>query len=49
MRRILHDDNGASAVEYGLIAALISVVIITVLITVGSNLSGIFNTIATNL
>ena len=49
MRRILHDDSGATAIEYGIIAALIAVVIITVLITVGSNLSGIFNTIATNL
>ena len=46
---LLRDDNGATAIEYGLIAALISVVIITAVTLVGSNLSGVFNSIATAL
>jgi pilus assembly protein Flp/PilA len=47
--KLLRDDNGATAIEYGLIAALISVVIITAVTLVGSNLSGVFNSIATAL
>jgi pilus assembly protein Flp/PilA len=49
MGKLLRDDNGATAIEYGLIAALISVVIITAVTLVGSNLSGVFNSIATAL
>lgn len=48
-RKVLRDDSGATAIEYGLIAALIAVVIIGALTTVGSNLSGIFNTVAGKL
>jgi pilus assembly protein Flp/PilA len=33
------DENGATAIEYGLIAALIAVVIITALTTIGTNLN----------
>jgi pilus assembly protein Flp/PilA len=47
--KLLRDDNGATAIEYGLIAALISVVIITAVTLVGSNLSGVFNSISTAL
>ena len=47
--KLLRDENGATAIEYGLIAALISVVIITAVTLVGSNLSGVFNSIATAL
>jgi len=47
--KLLRDDNGATAIEYGLIAALISVVIITAVTLVGSNLSGVFNAVATAL
>ena len=43
------DESGATAIEYGLIAGLISVVIITAVTTVGTNLSAKFNTIATAL
>ena len=43
----LHDEDGATAIEYGLIAALISVVIITAVTTVGSNLTTTFTAIAT--
>jgi pilus assembly protein Flp/PilA len=42
-------ESGATAIEYGLIAALISIVIITVLSTVGTRLSKKFNQIATQL
>ncbi len=46
---LLRDESGATAIEYGLIAALISVVIIAAVTAVGSNLSGTFNTIASKL
>jgi pilus assembly protein Flp/PilA len=47
--RFAKDDSGATAIEYGLIAALISVVIIGVLTTVGTNLSAKFQAVATAL
>jgi pilus assembly protein Flp/PilA len=40
-------DRGATAVEYGLIVALIAVVIIVAVVLLGRNLSGIFNKAAT--
>jgi pilus assembly protein Flp/PilA len=49
IRKLVRDENGATAIEYGLIAALIAVVIITVLKTVGTDLSSVFNNVATNL
>ena len=45
--RFAKDESGATAIEYGLIAALIAVVIITAVTAVGNNLSGTFNNIAT--
>jgi len=47
--RFLKNESGATAIEYGLIAALISVVIIGVITTVGSNLQGVFTTIGGGL
>jgi pilus assembly protein Flp/PilA len=47
--RFVKNESGATAIEYGLIAALISVVIIGVLTTLGTNLEGKFNEIATQL
>ncbi len=47
--RFMGDESGATAIEYGLIAALIAVVIVTALTTVGTNLKNVFNTVATNL
>ena len=47
--RFLRDDSGATAIEYGLIAAGIAVVIITAVQLVGTNLSLLFNDIATKL
>ena len=49
MTKLLSDRDGATAIEYGLIAALISVVIIAAVTLVGSKLSGVFNSIATAL
>ena len=42
----LRDESGATAIEYGLIAALISVVIITAVKLVGTNLTATFNAVA---
>ena len=43
----LHDESGATAVEYGLIAALVSVAGITALTLMGGSLTNIFNTVGT--
>jgi pilus assembly protein Flp/PilA len=45
----MHDDRGATAIEYGLIAALISVAIITAVTAVGTSLTATFNTVAGDL
>jgi len=47
--RFASDESGATAIEYGLIAAGISVAIITVLTTIGTNLNTKFQSIATAL
>jgi pilus assembly protein Flp/PilA len=47
--RFINDQSGVTAIEYGLIAALIAVVIITAVTAVGSDLSTTFNSIATAL
>ncbi len=44
--RLTRSEGGATAIEYGLIAALIAVAAVTVMGTVGTNLSSTFNTIA---
>ena len=43
------DDRGATAIEYGLIAALIAVIIIAAVSTVGKNLSTTFSSVAGSL
>jgi len=43
--RFVRDESGATAIEYGLIAALIAVVVITALTAVGTQLSATFNSI----
>ncbi|MDZ4101993.1 MAG: Flp family type IVb pilin [Hydrogenophaga sp.] len=45
-RRFLRDEEGVTAIEYGLIAALIAVVIIGAVTLVGENLEGVFNEVA---
>ena len=49
LTRFLQDESGATAIEYGLIAALISVVIITVLQLLGTRLNTKFGAIADQL
>jgi pilus assembly protein Flp/PilA len=45
----LKDESGATAIEYGLIAALIAVVIITGVTAVGTSLSTTFTTVSGKL
>ncbi len=47
--RFAKDESGATAIEYGLIAALISVAIIAILRLTGSTLVGVWTTIQTAL
>ena len=47
--RFFRDESGATAIEYGLIAAGISVAIITVVTTVGTSLTGTFTKVANKL
>lgn len=47
--RFVRDESGATAIEYGLIAALIAVVIITGVTAVGTKLSTTFQTLSTSL
>jgi pilus assembly protein Flp/PilA len=47
--RFVRDKTGATAIEYGLIAALIAVVIITALQNVGTHLTTKFTSVATAL
>ncbi|MBU1377712.1 MAG: Flp family type IVb pilin [Alphaproteobacteria bacterium] len=49
MTRFLKDESGATAIEYGLIAALISVVIVGAVGLVGESLDKTFTTIQTEL
>lgn len=46
LTKIAKDDGGATAIEYGLIAALIAVIIIGAVSIVGTDLSNMFNTIS---
>ena len=47
--RFVRDESGATAIEYGLIAALIAVVIISAVQIVGTKLATTFTTVSTNL
>ena len=47
--RFFHDESGATAIEYGLIAAGIAVVIIVAVQTIGTNLNTTFTTVGNNL
>jgi len=47
--RFVRDESGATAIEYGLIAALIAVVIITAITAVGTKLSATFVKVSGNL
>jgi len=47
--RFVRDESGATAIEYGLIAALIAVVIITAVTAVGTGLSTTFTSVSNKL
>jgi len=49
LAKLVRDEDGATAIEYGLIAALIAVAAIAAFQLVGTNLSSIFNSVATDL
>ena len=49
IRNLFVDKKGATAIEYGLIAALIAVAAITAMGTLGNNLSGVFNKVSGDL
>jgi pilus assembly protein Flp/PilA len=47
--RLATREEGATAVEYGLMVALIAIVIIVAVTMLGGRLSGLFNTVATSV
>jgi pilus assembly protein Flp/PilA len=49
LKKFIANEDGATAIEYGLIAALIAVVIITVLTTIGTRLNTKFVSVAAGL
>jgi len=48
-KNMIRDEEGATAIEYGLIAALIAVAAITAMQALGNELSTTFNTVKTEL
>ena len=49
INKFVQDDSGATAVEYGLIAALVSVAAVTALASVGGSLDALFNEVSTGV
>ena len=49
IKTLLMDESGATAIEYGLIAALVSVAAITALTAMGSSLKNLFGTVSNTL
>jgi len=49
LRRFLRDEGGATAIEYAMIAAGVSVAIVVSLISLGSNVTGFYSSVATAL
>ena len=49
LKRFVNDTQGATAIEYALIASLIAVVIITAVQTVGTKVSNVFNEVGNGL
>lgn len=49
LAKLLADNSGVTAVEYGLIAALIAVAAVTILTNVGTNLTGVFSKVGSKL
>jgi len=49
LRNLLTDETGVTAIEYGFILSLIALAIVGVLTNMGTNLTGVFTMVATNL
>ena len=49
IKKIVRNEKGATAIEYGLIAALIAVAAITAMQSLGNNLSTTFNKVSSNM
>jgi pilus assembly protein Flp/PilA len=49
VRKMIKDTKGATAIEYGLIAALIAVAAITAMSSIGTQLNKTFNNVANNM
>ncbi|MCZ6603764.1 MAG: Flp family type IVb pilin [Alphaproteobacteria bacterium] len=49
IKELILDESGATAIEYGLIAALVSVAAIAALSALGGSLNTIFSTVSTTL
>ena len=49
IQRFYNDESGATAIEYGLIAALVAVVLVTALGAMGTKLSGTFDKVSAKL
>jgi pilus assembly protein Flp/PilA len=47
--RFIRDDSGATAIEYGLIAGLIAVVVVTSITTLGTKLTNTFTNVSNKL
>lgn len=46
-KRFLADESGATAIEYGLIAALVALALVTALSVLGGKITGVFDKIST--
>ena len=49
LKRLFREEEGATAVEYGIMVALIAVVIIVAVQTIGNNLNDVFELVASRL
>ena len=49
IRKLIKDESGATAIEYGLIAALVSVAAVAALTTLGESLQTMFGMVSTTL
>lgn len=49
LTRFKNDDSGATAIEYGMIAGLVSIVVVTAAILMGAPLAGLFTSVATTI
>jgi pilus assembly protein Flp/PilA len=49
LKSLIRDEEGATMVEYGLLVALIAIVALTAVKLLGTNLSSVFNSVATSI